>query len=120
MSRQFAKLRQLPNGTQVIAVEPEFLLASTMLLHIERLPQVRVLSKISWFITDSFEARFTFKGYRFWMAIPFGFIAIARDAPDIPQAVFDELAGHVENYRTIWPFQFLRGLIRYWLLPSKL
>ena len=119
MPLKFASRRRLPDGSQVIAVEPEFLLASTMLAHIERLPHVRVLAKRSWAMTDSFEAYFSFKGYRFYMAIPFGAIMIARHDSQAPEAVFDELAAHVENYRTVWLPQFLWALTRYFFLPSK-
>jgi hypothetical protein len=108
---------RFPNCLPVVEVERDFLFASTMLVHIERLPEVRVLSKKSWAMSDSFEAIFAYKGYRFYMGIPFGCIMIAAQDADTPGELLNEIAAHIDRYRTVWPVQLLWAMERYFFLP---
>lgn len=120
MALQLARVRQRKDGTRYIEVEPEFLLASTMLVHIERLPEVVVLAKRSWAMADTFEACFLFKGWRFLMDMPFGGIVIAPLDTRAPADVFDELAAHVQAYRTVNPLQLALAIARYFFLPGSI
>jgi len=119
MALQLARIRHHKDGTRSIEVEPEFLLASTLLVHIERLGDVRVLAKKSWAMADMFEACFEFRGWRFLMDMPFGGITIAPIDPATPAVVFDELAAHVQAYRTVNPVQLVLAIARYFFLPRS-
>jgi hypothetical protein len=107
------------NAPPIIEVDRDFLFASMMLAHIERLPTVSVVAKRSWAIADSFEAFIEYQGWRFYMGIPFGCIMIAAQDPRTPQNLLDELAAHIDNYRTVWLGRFLWALTRYFFLPLK-
>jgi len=116
---KLARLRQLSPGLPILQVDRDFLFASTMLVHLERLPQVAVLAKQSSAISDSFEACFEYRGYRFAMEIPFGCIMIAAQDAKTPRELLDELAKHIDSYRTVWPIQLLWAFARYFVLPFK-
>jgi hypothetical protein len=117
---KLTRFRQRSHQLPVVEVEEEFLLASTLLVHIERLHQVRVLTKKCWILSDSFESLFDYRGYRFVMEMPFGCITIAAIDPATPIERVEELAAHVDRYRSVWPPQLLWAIIRYFFLPSEL
>jgi hypothetical protein len=116
---KLTRLRQRANQLPNIEVEEEFLLASTVLVHLERLRQVRVLTKKSWILSDSFEAHFDYRGQRFVMEMPFGCITItALDATTSLERI-QELAAHIDNYRIVWPTHLVWAIVRYFFLPLE-
>jgi len=117
---KLARLHERSQGPPIIEVEQEFLFASTILVHVERLPGLRVLAKKSWAMSDSFEAVFEFSGRLFVMSLPFGSIIIAARDTATPREILDRLAAHIDDYRIVWPTQWLWALVRYFLLPSEL
>jgi hypothetical protein len=68
-------------------------------------------------MSDTFEAFFKFKDRIFFMGIPFGSIMIAAKDADTPSEVLEEIAEHIDNYRTVWPVQLLWSMTRYFFLP---
>jgi hypothetical protein len=90
-----------------------------MLAHIERLPGVTVLAKKSWAMSDTFEAFFRYKQRVFFMGMPFGCIMVAARDADTPRELIDDLAEHIDAYRTVWPAQLLWAMTRYFFLPSR-
>ncbi|HYM35213.1 MAG TPA: hypothetical protein VET48_07420 [Steroidobacteraceae bacterium] len=112
-----ARLRQRSNILPIIEIEPEFLFVSTLLVHVERLPEVRVLAKQSWAMSDSFEAVFEFSGHRFVIALLFGSITVSACDSTTPVVTLQRLVAHIENYRTVWPTQWLWAIVRYFFLP---
>jgi hypothetical protein len=116
---KFARLRQRPNKLPAIEIAEEFLFASTMLVHIERMVGIKLLAKRSWAMSDSFEAIFVFRGYRFAMELYYGCITVSADSPTTPRELLDELAAHIDNYHTVWPTQLFWGIARYFFLPFK-
>ncbi len=117
---KLTRLRHQPNDSPIIEVERDFLFASMMLVHIERLAGVAVLAKKSWAVSDSFEAFFTYKGHLFFMGIPFGCIMIFSQETATPRELIDEIAEHIDRYRTVWPQQLLWAMTRYFFLPYRL
>ena len=116
---KLARLRQRPNTLPIIEIADEFLFASTMLVHLERLPDVALLAKRSWAMSDSFEAIFTFRGHRFGMELRYGRLMISATDPATPLDDIDALAAHIDNYQTVWPTQMLWAFARYFFLPFK-
>jgi hypothetical protein len=116
---KLARLRQQPNNLPIIEIAEEFLFASTMLVHIERMAGVALLAKRSWAMSDSFEAIFAFRGHRFCMELRYGCIMIFAKQPDTPRVHLDALAAHIDNYQTVWPAQLLWAFARYFFLPFK-
>jgi hypothetical protein len=119
MTTKSVRRRDLSDGSRTLVIEPDFLWVSTLLMHIERLPNLQVLAKKSWFMMDYFEAMFQFANYRFHMAMTYGSVLISAVDPSVPESVLDELAEHIRNYRVVWPTQFLWGLVRYSFLPAN-
>lgn len=117
---KLTRLQPRPNKPPAIEIEPEFLFASTVLVHIDRLPEVRVLAKRSWAMSDTFEAVFEYRGHRFLMSLPFGSITIEAEDASTPRELIEELAAHIDRYRTVWPTQWLWAIARYFFLPFKL
>jgi hypothetical protein len=115
----FSRLRRQPNHLPVIEIADEFLFASTMLVHIERLADVKLLAKRSWAMSDSFEAIFTFRGHRFAMQLRYGCIMIFAKEPATPLEHIEALAAHIDNYQTVWPTQLLWAFARYFFLPFQ-
>ncbi|HTE42482.1 MAG TPA: hypothetical protein VK629_16790 [Steroidobacteraceae bacterium] len=116
---KLTRLRLRSNQLPIIEVEEEFLLASTVLAHIERLRQVRVLTKKCWILSDSFEAHFDYRGQRFVMEMPFGCITVTALDPATSIERIEELATHIDNYRTVWPTRGLWAIVRYFFLPLE-
>jgi hypothetical protein len=116
---KLARLRQQANKLPIIEIAEEFLFASTLLVHIERLAGVVLLSKRSWAMSDTFEAIFAFRGHRFAMELRYGCIMIFAQQPTTPREHIDALAEHIDNYRTVWPAQLLWAFARYFFLPFK-
>ena len=114
---KLTRLQQRPNSPPVIEVEPEFLFASMVLVHIDRLPAVRVLSKRSWTMSDSFESVFEYCGHLFLVSLPFGNVTVAALDARTPPLLIEKLAAHIDNYRTVWPQQWLWAIARYFFLP---
>jgi len=117
---KLARLHERSKGPPIIEVEQEFLFASTILVHVERLPGLRVLAKKSSALSDSFEAVFEFSGHLFVMSLPFGSIIIAARDGNTPRAVLDRIADHIDRYRIVWPTQWIWAIVRYFFLPSDL
>jgi hypothetical protein len=114
-----ARLRQRPNALPIIEIAEEFLFASTMLVHIERLADVGLLAKRSWAMSDSFAATFALRGHRFTMELRYGRIMIFATNPATPRELVESLAAHIDNYHTVWPTQLLWAFARYFFLPFK-
>ena len=116
---KLTRLHSRRNAPPIIEIEPEFLFASIVLVHIERLNEVHVVAKRSWIMSDSFEAIFEFRGHRFHMSLPFGSITIAALDPTTPPEMIEKLAAHIDGYHPVWPTQWLWALTRYFFLPFR-
>ena len=116
---KLTRLRQRPNCLPIVEVERDFLFASMMLVHIERLPGIVVTAKRSSAMSDSFEAYFEYKNHTFFMGIPFGCIMIMPQEAATPIELLDEIAAHIDGYRTVWPAQLLWSMTRYFFLPQR-
>jgi len=116
---KLARLRKRPNTLPVIEIADEFLFASTLLVHLERLPDVVLLAKRSWAMSDTFEAIFTFRGLRFAMELRYGCLMIFAKDPATPCDYIEALAAHIDNYQTVWPAQMLWAFARYFFLPFR-
>jgi hypothetical protein len=116
---KLTRLRQQPNCLPIVEVERDFLFASMMLAHIERLPDIAVLSKRSSAMSDSFEAYFEYKKHTFYMGIPFGCIMVMPQDSSTPTELLNEIAEHIDGYRTVWPVQLLWSMTRYFFLPQR-
>jgi hypothetical protein len=88
-----------------------------ILIHLERLPELKVRSKASSALTDDVQIEFTFKGYPFIGTSPFSYLTISAASPEVPEAVFEEVVKHIENYKPVWPHQVFRGIVRHMKLP---
>jgi hypothetical protein len=88
-----------------------------ILIHLERLPDVKVLSKASAAMTDEVQIEFTYKGFPFVAGSPFSYLTVSAASPEVPESVFEEVATHIENYKPVWPHQILMGIIRHLKLP---
>lgn len=116
---KLTRLRQRPNSPPIVEVERDFLFASMMLAHIERLPGVTVVAKRSSAMSDSFEAFFEFKGHTFFMGIPFGCIMVMPQEAATPPELLEQIASHIDGYRTVWPVHLLWSMTRYFFLPQR-
>jgi len=90
--------------------------AIKLLVHMERLPTVKVTSKWSYQLTDDVWANFEYKDYVFSVDSPFAYLCVTAVSPDIPEAVFAEVENHIINYRRVWPHQAIWGFLRYFFL----
>jgi hypothetical protein len=88
-----------------------------LLIHLERLPQFKVLSKASFAMTDDVQIEFMYKGYPFAITSPFAFLWVSADSPDVPESVFEELVQHILKYKAVWPHQLFAGILRHLKLP---
>jgi len=98
-----------------LEVQSYLLGASTLLLHLELLPGVRVLSKRSWAMTDEFEAYFTYKDRMWVMATPFSKIEVSLLGQPANDDLFREIEGRVQGYPPVMslllPVAFVRYLV---------
>jgi hypothetical protein len=88
-----------------------------ILIHLERLSDVKVLSKASAAMTDDIQIEFIYKGFPFILTSPYSYLCISTASPEVPESVFEEVVKHVENYKAVWPHQILMGIIRHMKLP---
>ncbi len=86
------------------------------LVHMEKLPTVKVTSKWSYPLTDDVWASFEYKDYVFRVDSPFAYLWVTAVSQDIPEAVFAEVENHIINYRRVWPHQAIWGFLRYLFL----
>ena len=91
--------------------------ATMILIHLERLPDIEILSKASSALTDDVQMEFTYKGYPFIVTSPFSYLWISANSPDVPESIFEEVAEHVRNYKAVWPHQIITGILRHFKLP---
>ena len=82
--------------------------ASSLLLHIERMPGVTVLAKKAWALTDDFEAYFSYKGRLFIMWTPFSLAWISLLGQPEDADLFAEVETRVQSYS--WPSTLLAPL----------
>jgi hypothetical protein len=88
-----------------------------ILIHLERLTELKVLSKASSAMTDDVQIEFTYKGFPFIAESPFSYLTVSASSPEVPETVFEEIINHIENYKPVWPHQILIGIIRHMRLP---
>jgi hypothetical protein len=116
MTLQSKRLGGTEDAPQTLEVQSHLLAASSMLLHIEKAPGVRVLAKKSWALTDDFEAYFTYKN-RLWVVwTPYSLIEVSLLGQPGDEALFSEIESRVRSYP--WYMSLLApiALIRYWLI----
>ena len=88
-----------------------------ILIHLERLPGIRIFSKASSAMTDDVQIEFSYKGYPFIITSPFSYLWVSADSQDVPELVFNEVIKHLENYKAVWPHHFILGMLRHLKLP---
>ena len=87
------------------------------MIHLERLNGLRFISKRSWFLTDDFEAGFSYKGHQFVLWTPYVEIEINGINKGIPETVVNEIFDHVKAYKRVWLWTRIVEGGRYWFLP---
>jgi len=90
---------------------------TNMLIHLERIKGLKVIAKKSWFLTDDFEAFFTFKGYVFVLYTPFAEIEVETHSKGVPREVTLEVFEHVKNYKIVWLHHSVLKGFKYFFLP---
>jgi hypothetical protein len=93
-----------PFCTELIGWWPD---ATAIAAHLSRLPDLTLVAKKSWILTDDLELYFEYRGYRFVLESPFSRLWLTALSPDMPEAVFRDLEQHVIRYRAVWPRQYL-------------
>ena len=90
---------------------------TSILVHLEKLDGLKIIAKKSWVLTDDFEAYFTYKDFTFVLFTPFSEIEIEPDIKDTPKEITKEIFNHLNKYKTIWLYSYIKGLFKYALLP---
>ncbi|MGI8784341.1 MAG: hypothetical protein ACR2L2_11910 [Acidobacteriota bacterium] len=119
MSPKIEKLGPTVDQPFSIEIQGFEIAASELLLHLEQLPELRILSKFSWPLTDDTWCSFTYKRFRFSIQSPFAFLWLSADGPDVPEGVFEELVDHVRNYKRAPFVRRLFAVCRYFFLPRS-
>jgi hypothetical protein len=92
--------------------------ATSVLLHLSRLPGMRVVAKKSWALTDDFEAYFSYKGRMFVLETPFVTIELTMLGQPQDEPVLTDVEEHIQAfsrwYYVLAPYAFLK----FALLPS--
>lgn len=94
-------------------VQSYLLGASTLLLHLELLPGVRVVSKRSWAMTDDFEAYFIYKGRLWIMETPFAKVEVSLLGQLPNESLFQEIEARVQGYSPLFVFLLPIAFVRY-------
>ena len=99
-----------------LEVQSDFVSESGLLLHLEALPGLTVIAQKSWWMTDDFEAYFTYKGRLFVVNTPFVrlWVSLIGQPPD--DEVFSEVEAQVRSYR-MRPLRAWRASWKYFWLP---
>jgi hypothetical protein len=122
MALQTKRLGATEEAPLTLEVQSFLLAASTLLLHIERTPGVRVLAKKAWALTDDFEAYFTY-AERLWVVqTPLSLIEVSLLGQPGDERLFSVIESRVQSYpwyMSLWaPIALLRYLpIRF--TPSR-
>jgi hypothetical protein len=98
-------------------VKGNYFSPTSMLVHIERLPEAKVIAKKSWFLTDDFEGYIDYKGHRFLVETPFVEIEVIALNKETPTHIVREVLEHAEKYKWVNPFSFIFAMFRYLMLP---
>ena len=72
MGLEMVRLNGTPEHPWGLEVTRAFTLATLLLTHLERLPDLRVVAKFSWPMTDEVWADFTYAGHLFHLQTPLG------------------------------------------------
>jgi hypothetical protein len=122
MSLLCKRLGSTSEAPHCLEVQTHLLAASTLLLHIERLPGVRVIAKKSWVLTDDFEAYFEY-GNRLWVVeTPFSLIEVSLLGKPVDEDLFATVESHVRGYPWYMTLLAPVAVLRYVLVrftPSR-
>jgi hypothetical protein len=99
-----------------LEVESGLVSESGLLLHLEGLPGLTVIAQKSWWMTDDFEAYFTYKGRLFILNTPFVQVCVSLVGQPPDDVAFSEVEAQVRSYR-LPPLRAWRASWRYFWLP---
>jgi hypothetical protein len=88
-----------------------------MLAYIDKLKGVKVISKKSWFLTDDYEAYFSYKNHLFIVYTPFTEVEVTVDKKDTPPQIIKEVLEHAASYNNVSLLHSLVCSFKYFLLP---
>jgi hypothetical protein len=113
MALQTQRFKPTERAPHSLEVQTYLLGASTLLLHLELLPGVRVVSKRSWALTDDFEAYFIYKGRLWVMETPFAKIEVSLLGQPPNEGLFQEIEARVKGYSPLFVFLLPIAFVRY-------
>lgn len=94
------------------------LFATELLVHLERLPGVEILAKLSYPVTDDCFAAFSYRGRVFEIDSPMARLQVSATR-GCPLGVFEDVEEHVRNFRRVSLVAFFWRGFRYTFgLPS--
>lgn len=91
--------------------------AAAVLLHLERLPGLRVIAKKSWVLTDDFEAYFLYRNRLFVMYTPLSELWVSLIGQPADEPVFAEVEAQLRSYRWYEAFLGPLAVAKYFFLP---
>ena len=98
--------------------EVNALSALFLLIHMERMPGIKVIAQQSTLATGDFDGYFTFQNYQFVVSTPFANTRVWCTDQSAPENIFAAIEEHVKNYRPVRPHHLLHKIIKYALLPA--
>lgn len=102
-----------------LEVSSQLVPASTLLLHLSKLPDLRVIAKKSWALTDDFEAYFLYKNRLFVIHTPMVNVWVSLIGQPADNQTFSEIEKHVQEFS---PWLYILApfaIAKFFLLPSN-
>jgi hypothetical protein len=102
-----------------LEVSSQLVPASTLLLHLSKLPGLRIIAKKSWALTDDFEAYFLYKNRLFVIYTPMVNVWVSLIGQPADNQTFSEIEKQVQGFSpwlyTLAPF----AIAKFFFLPSN-
>lgn len=83
------------------------------LIHLERLPGVKILTTHAAWPIDELVVRFEYDSYPLSIEMVMGGDIDLIAEQNVPKDAFDRVVDHLKNYRRVWPHQIIVGRFRY-------
>ena len=115
-NQRLGATREEPFATELTGRWPD---ATALSVHLSRLPDLKLVAKRSWPLTDDLELYFEYRGLPFVVESPFARLTLVALSPSTSERTYRELEDHILSYSRVWPHQYLAASLSNLLLPSK-
>jgi hypothetical protein len=93
---------------------------TSILGHLMENPDVKILAKMSWLLTDDYQSDFKYKGYDFVLCTPSDSISVFPTQNDTPNSINQELYDYIKSYNSISILKWLGTWFYVLFLPFSL